>query len=91
MLRICERQRKESVLLNEIDNYLFAEAIEVVNDKIVLTKELQKLFITENFTRYSDITEVIEDIKKCQDWTVICNDTITKEEKEVTIEIEGGI
>ena len=91
MWRVSGIQKKGNLLLEEIDSYLFAEEIEVINDKIVITKELQKLFITENLTRFSDITEVIEDIKKCQDWIIICNDTVTKEEKEVMIEIEGGI
>ena len=91
MLRICERQRKESVLLNETDSYLYSEEIEIKNDKIFISFEMQQRFIAENINSFSDITAITEDIKKCQDWIVICNDTITKEEKEVTIEIESGV
>ena len=91
MWRVSKRQRENNIYLQEIDNYLFAEAVDVKNDKIVLTIELQRLFITENFTRFSDITTSIQDLIKLQDTTVLLVDSTTKEEKEVTIEIEGGI
>ena len=90
MWRVSKTQR-ENVFLEEIDSCLFYEMLGVENDKIVFTTELQKTFIKENFTRFSDITTSIEDLKKLQDITVILIDSETKEEKEVTIEIEGGI
>ena len=91
MWRVSKRQRENNVYLQEIDNYLFADAVEVKNDKITLSLEIQRLFITENFTRFSDITTSIEDLKKLQDITVVLIDSMTKKEKEITIEIEGGI
>ena len=91
MFRISKTQRENNIYLQEIDNYLSAEEIEVKNDKIVFTGDMQKLFITENFTRFSDITINIKDLLKLQDRTVILIDSVTKEEKEVMIEIEGGI
>ena len=91
MLRICERQRKESVLLNEIDSYLYSEEIEIKNDKIFIPFEMQQRFISENINKFYDLTVICKEILKCQDWTVLLVDSITKEEKEVTIEIEGGI
>ena len=91
MLRICERQRKESVLLNEIDSYLYSEEIEIKNDKIFISFEMQQRFISENINKFYDLTVICKEILKCQDWTVMLVDSVTKEEKEVTIEIEGGI
>ena len=91
MWRIGKRQQQDSLLLNEIDSYLYSEEIEIKNDKIFISFEMQQRFIAENINSFSDITEVIEDIKKCQDWTVLLVDSVTKEEKEVMIEIEGGI
>ena len=52
MWRVSKIQREGNVFLQEIDNYLFADAVEVKNDKITLSLEMQKLFITENFTRF---------------------------------------
>ena len=91
MYRVSKTQRDGNIFLEEIDNYLFSEAIEVVNDKITLTRDMQKLFITENFTRFSDITTNIKDLLKLDERTIILVDNTTKEEKEVMIEIEGGI
>ena len=91
MWRVSKIQKEDNIFLQEIDNYLFAEAVEVKNDKITLSLEIQRLFITENFTRFSDITTSIEDLKKLRDITVVLIDSITKEEKEIIIEIEGGI
>ena len=91
MLRICEIKRKESVLLNEIDSYLYSEEIEIKNDKIFISFEMQQRFISENINKFYDLTVICKEILKCQDWTVLLVDSITKEEKEVTIEIEGGI
>jgi len=91
MLRVSKIQREDNIFLQEIDNCLFANEIEVKNDKIILTREMQKLFITENFSRFSDITANIKDLLKLQEITVTLVDNITKEEKEITIEIEGGI
>lgn len=91
MYRVSKTQRDGNIFLEEIDNYLFSEAIEVVNDKITLTRDMQKLFISENFTRFSDITASIKDLLKLEERTVILIDSTTQEEKEITIEIEGGI
>lgn len=91
MYRVSKTQRDGNIFLEEIDNYLFSEAIEVVNDKITLTRDMQMLFITANFTRFSDITASIKDLLKLEDRTVILIDSTTKEEKEIMIEIEGGI
>ena len=91
MFRVSKTQKNGNIFLEEIDNYLFADAVEVKDDKIVFTIELQRLFISENFTRFSDITSNMKDLLKLQDRKVILIDSITKEEKEITIEIEGGI
>ena len=91
MYRISKMQRECNIFLDEIDNYLYDEIIEVENDKIIFTKDMQKLCITENFRRFSDITTNIQDLLKLQDITVILIDSVTKEEKEIMIEIEGGI
>lgn len=91
MWRVNKRQRDGNIFLEEIDNYLFSEAIKVVNDKITLTRDMQKLFITENLNCFSDITTNIADLKKLDEITVILIDSATKEEKEIMIEIEGGI
>ena len=91
MLRICESKRKESVLLNEIDSYLYSEEIEIKNDKIFISFEMQQRFISENINKFYDLTVICKEVLKCQDWTVLLVDSVTKEEKEVTIEIEGGI
>ena len=42
MYRVSKAQREGNIFLQEIDNYLFADEIQVVNDKITLTRELQK-------------------------------------------------
>ena len=91
MWRISKIQRENNIFLEEIDDYLFAEAIEIKNNKIIFTKEMQNEFITENITRFSDITASIQDLLKLQHTTVILIDSTTEEVKEVTIEIEGGI
>jgi hypothetical protein len=91
MWRVSRRQKGDNIFLQEIDNYLFADEIQVVNDKIIFTRQLQGLFITENFSNFSDITANIKDLMKLEDRTVILIDSITKEEREIMIEIEGGI
>ena len=91
MWRISKIQRENNIFLEEIDDYLFAEVIEIKNNKITFTKEMQNEFIVENFKTFSDITTSIENLKKLQDITVILMDSTTKEEKEITIEIDGGI
>lgn len=91
MYRISKRLRDDNVYLQELDNYLYAGAAEVKNDKIIFTKQLQKLFITENFSRFSDIVASMADLKKLDETSVILVDSTTKEEKEVMIVIEGGI
>ena len=91
MWRISKIQRENNIFLEEIEDYLFAEVIEIKNNKITFTKEMQNEFIVENFKTFSDITTSIENLKKLQDITVILMDSTTKEEKEITIEIDGGI
>jgi hypothetical protein len=91
MWRVSKRQQEGNVFLQEIDSYLFAEMVKVVNDKIIFTRQLQGLFITENFSNFSDITLSIKDLMKLEDRTVILIDSITKEEREIMIEIEGGL
>ena len=91
MWRVSKTQKEGNIFLQKIDDCLFTGAIEVVNDKITLTKDIQRLFITENFTRFSDITSNIKDLLKLQEITVVLVDSATKKEKEVMIEIEGGI
>ena len=90
MYRISKRLRDDNVYLQELDNYLYAGVAEVKNDKMIFTKQLQKLFITENFSNFSDITTNMQDLLKLQDITVVLVSAAGKE-KEVTIEIEGGI
>lgn len=91
MYRISKRQQEGNIYLQELDNYLYAGVTEIKNDKIIFTKQLQKMFITENFSRFSDIVSSMEDLKKLDEITVVVIDSTKKEEKEVTIEIEGGI
>lgn len=91
MYRISKIQQEGNIYLQELDNYLYAGSAEVENNKTIFTKQLQKIFIIENFTIFSDITTNIQDLKKLDKISVIVIDSITKEEKEVMIEIEGGI
>ena len=91
MWRISKIQRENNIFLEEIDDHLFAEVIDIKNNKITFTKEMQNEFIVENLKTFSDITTSIENLKKLQDITVILMDSTTKEEKEIMIEIEGGI
>ena len=92
MYRISKIQQEGNIYLQELDNYLFSEMVKVEkNDKIIFTKQLQKMFITENFSSFGDITTNIADLKKLDEISVIVIDSTTKEEKEVMIEIEGGI
>lgn len=91
MYRISKIQQEGNIYLQELDNYLYAGVAEIKKDKIIFTKQLQKMFITENFSNFSDITTNIADLKKLDEITVILVDSTTKEEKEVMIEIEGGI
>ena len=91
MWRICEIQRKERYILSLIDDLLYAEEIEInENDIIFISKEIQKRIIVENFYNFSDLTTNIEDIKKLQDLTIIAVNR-KNEEREITIEIEGGV
>lgn len=91
MYRISKMQRECNIFLDEIDNYLYYNEItEVENDKIIFTKDMQKLCITENFRSFADITTSIQDLLKLQDITVLLINA-AGEEKEVMIEIEGGI
>lgn len=90
MYRISKRQQEGNIYLQELDNYLYAGVAEVKNDKIIFTKQMQKMFITENFSRFSDITTNIADLKKLDEITVVLV-SVAGREKEVTIEIEGGI
>ena len=93
MYRISKTQQENNIFLQELDSYLFSGVVEVKEEenKIIFTKQMQKMFITENFSRFSDITTNIADLKKLDEITVILVDSTTKEEKEITIEIEGGI
>ena len=91
MWRVSKIQRAENIFLQTIDNYLFDDEIQVVNDKIIFTRDMQKEFITDNLSDFADITKIIADLLKLQEITVVLVDSATKEEKEVMIEIEGGI
>ena len=91
MWRICSRQRKERNILDIIDEFLYAEELVIDDDDaIIITKELQKRIISENFYSFADLTTSIEDIKKLQDITVIAVNN-RDEEREIKIEIEGGV
>ena len=90
--RICKRQIKESYIISLIDDLLYAEELVIDNnDVICISEEIQNQIIFENFYNFADLTKNIEDIKKLQDITVIAVNNTTKEEREVTIEIEGGV
>ena len=93
MYRISKIQQENNIFLQELDSYLCSGVVEVKEEenKIVFTEEMQKMFITENFSRFSDITTNIADLKKLDEITVTVIDSVTKEEKEVMIEIDGGI
>lgn len=91
MYRISKRQQEGNIYLQELDNYLYAGVAEIKNGKIVFTKQMQKLFITENFSSFGDIVASISDLRKLDEITVMLINSTTKEEKEVMIEIEGGI
>ena len=91
MWRICERQKKERYVLSLIDDLLYAEEIKIDdNNTIFISKEMQKQIIVENFYNFADLTTNIKDIKKLQDITVIAVNR-RNEEREVYIEIEGGV
>lgn len=91
MYRISKRQQEGNIYLQELDNYLYAGVAEVKNDKIIFTKQLQKMFITENFSNFSDIVSSMADLKKLDEISVILVDSTTGAGKEVMIEIEGGV
>jgi len=91
MWRVSKIQRAENLFLQTIDNYLFDDEIQVVNDKIIFTRDMQKEFITDNLSDFADITKIIADLLKLQEITVTLVDSTTKEEREIMIEIEGGI
>jgi len=91
MWRVSKIQRAENIFLQTIDNYLFDDEIQVVNDKIIFTRDMQKEFITDNLSDFADITKIIADLLKLQEITVTLVDSTTKEEREIMIEIEGGI
>ena len=91
MWRICSRQRTERNILDIIDDFLYAEELTIDDDDtVVISKEIQKRIIVENFYNFADLTTNIEDIKKLQDLTVIAVNQ-RDEEREITIEIEGGV
>ena len=91
MWRICERQRKERNILDIIDDFMFCEELEIDDDNtVVISKEIQKRIIVENFYNFADLTTNIEDIKKLQNLTIIAVNQ-RDEEREITIEIEGGV
>ena len=91
MWRICSRQRKERNILDIIDDFMFCEELEIDDDDtVVISKEIQKRIIAENFTTFADIAANAEDIKKLQDITVIAVNQ-RDEEREIRIVIEGGV
>ena len=91
MWRICERQRTERNILDIIDDFMFSEELVIDdNDTVFISREIQKRIITENFYNFSDLTTNIEDIKKLQDITVVAVNQ-RDEEREIRIEIEGGV
>ena len=91
MWRICSRQRKERNILDIIDDFMFCEELEMDdNDTVFISREIQKRIIFENFYNFADLTTNIEDIKKLQDITVIAVNQ-RDEEREIRIEIEGGV
>ena len=91
MWRICERQRKERNILDIIDDFMFSEELVIDdNDTVFISREIQKTIIVENFYNFADLTTNIEDIKKLQDITVIAVNQ-RDEEREIRIEIEGGV
>jgi len=91
MYRISKQQCRENKLLSLIDDFIYSEDLTVADDVILVTREVQKQILQDNFTSFADITEIMEDMKKIQDITVGVKDNVTGEEKEVNIEIEGGI
>ena len=91
MYRVSATQCKDNHLLNLIDDYIYSEDLKIENGKIFISLDIQRELIQENFTKFSDITEIMEDMKKIQDVTVTLVNSATKEEKEVMIEIEGGV
>ena len=89
--RICDRQRKERNILDIIDDFMFCEELEIDdNETLFISREIQKRIICENFYNFADLTTNIEDIKKLQDLTVIAVNQ-RNEEREIMIEIEGGV
>ena len=91
MFRISKQQCKENKILNWIDDFIYSEDLTVADYTILVTKEVQKQIIADNFTTFADITAIMEEMKKIQDITVRAKDDVTGAEKEVNIEIEGGI
>ena len=97
MYRISKKQIEEAdtfamyLLLNAIDDLIYAEEVEITEDKMFLSLDNQRTIIHENFTTFSDIASVIAEITKLATMEIVLIDSITKEEKIVNVVIEGGI
>jgi hypothetical protein len=97
MYRISKEQIKEAdtfamnLLLNLIDDLIYSEQEIIKNDKIFLSIANQVMLIEENITTFADIASVGAEIAKLTAMEIVLIDSITKEEKIVNVEIEGGI
>jgi hypothetical protein len=97
MYRISKEQIEEAdtfamyLLLNLIDDLIYSEQEIIKNDKIFLSIANQVMLIEENITTFADIASVGAEIAKLTAMEIVLIDSITKEEKIVNVEIEGGI
>ena len=90
--RLSEAQRSENKLLEEIDSLFFCDELTIDSDDTVrLSREHQRIIIEENFTTFADISVIADDLKNLPSVTLIVKNTITQEEKNVYIKIEGGV
>ena len=90
--RLSEAQREENLLLKEIDSLFFCDELTIDSDDTVrLSREQQRVIISENFLTFADISVIADDLKNLPNVTLIVKNTISGEEKNVYIEIEGGV
>lgn len=90
--RLSEAQRSENKLLEEIDTLFFCDELVIDSDDTVrLSREQQRVIISENFTTFADISVIADDLKNLPNVTLIVKNTVTQEEKNAYIQIEGGV
>ena len=90
--RLSKAQREENLLLKEIDSLFFCDELTIDSDDTVrLSREQQRIIISENFLTFADISVIADDLKNLPNVTLIVKNTITQEERNAYIQIEGGV